>query len=146
MASCTIRMPDGTSDSWGYDYLKDVYSHIGDFDQAIVTLSSVIKTMERYRSRLTPLPGKTQELWDDYWHTERLIEGINTTIEEYDKTIEALTTARDNLKQLVAATRYCKSHNWFKKSDAQAGGDGLKKVLSLGSSGSFDDAKDSHYP
>jgi hypothetical protein len=139
-------MPDGTSDSWGYGYLKDVYNHISDFDQAIATLSSVIKSMEHYRSRLTPIPGKTQELWDDYWHTERLIEGINTTIEEYDKTIEALTTARDNLKRLVEATRYCKSHNWFKKSDAKRADDTLKAIFTLGSSGSIDDSKNSSYP
>ena len=142
MAGCTIRMPDGTSDHWGYGYLKSVYKDRGSFQIAIAKLTKVIENLERYQARLSPVPGDVQELWDDYWSTERLINGINTCIEEYEKIIDSLTTARDNLKTLVAACEYCASKNWGEKSTGSKISDGITAVFTFGQSGSFDSAKD----
>ena len=146
MASCRITMSDGWSDSWGYSKLQAVYKNRGACMTAVGKLTRAIEVLERCQARFDPVPGDVEDLWGDYWATERLMEGFDKCEINYKEAIECLTRARDDLERLVKAAEYCKNHNWFKKSDAQAVGDGLKKILSLGSSGSFDDAKDSHYP
>ena len=146
MASCRITMNDGWSDSWGYSKLKAVYENRGSFQQAIAKLDKAIETLERCEGLLSPVPGNVQDLWGDYWATERLMDGFDTCEKEYEKAIDKLTRARDDLQRLLDAAIYCKNHKWFKKSDAQTAWDGFKKVATLGSSGSFDDAKNSSYP
>ena len=111
MSSISIRMSDGVKDSWGDSYMRSVYNDRAAFRQAIAKLTEAIKTLERYQGRLTPVPGKVESLWDDYWRTERIVGGIETCEKDYKETIEKLTIARDNLDILVRAAEYFKSKN-----------------------------------
>ena len=146
MSSCKVTMKDGWSEWFGYGKLKDIYEHAASINQAISKIDEVIQELERCQQRLDPVPGKVEELWGDYWATERLMSGFGECDKKYEKTIDRLKTARDDLERILEAAKYCKQHNWFKKSSSQQFWDGFKKVGSLGASGSFSDSKDSSYP
>lgn len=144
--SIHVMMSDGKKDQWGSKYMKSVYKDRAAFRQAIATLDNIIETMSRhYKERFVSLPGDVTSLWDDYWHLERLVAGIETCGEDWRETVERLTTARNNLQILVDAAEFYKAHNWGEKSDAKKADDVLKKIFTLGASGSFDSEVDVHY-
>ena len=102
-----VKLSDGHTDYWGASYILSVLENIGDFDRAVATLSEVIVNLERYQTRLDPLAEQTQDLWDDFWHTERLVEGIKTCKKDQTDAINKLKTARDDLRIFTAACRWC---------------------------------------
>ena len=115
-----IRMADGIRDCWGSKYMKPVYNDRAKFKEAIQKLENALKEITRHQSVLATTPGDAEDLWDDYWGTERVVAGLNTCIEDYQTLIDDLTLATENLKLLVEGAEYYKSKNWGEQSAGDA--------------------------